>query len=319
MFGYETGAGDVVTSRDEQVAVVALVAAAADMPGRYEWHRVAELIEESGSAVQLIRSGNLGRARYLPDEAALVANVTPEHVASAERVLNDLRDEIGLLTVLDERYPDNLRQIYNRPPFLFFLGELGRPIGRSVAVVGTRNASPSGVEQAALLADGLARAGVTVVSGLARGIDTAAHEATLAAGGRTIAVLGAGIRSKIYPPQNEGLATRILDAGGALVSQFWPTAPPTRWSFPMRNVTMSGMSHGTVVVEANSTSGAKNQAMRAVDHGKRLFLVRDLVLGEEWARKLAARSRLVTVVDSVQDIVDVIDRLDSAPQQLTLS
>jgi DNA processing protein len=159
---------------------------------------------------------------------------------------------------------------------------------------------------------------VTVLSGLALGIDTAAHEATLDTQGRTLAVMGTGIH-RIYPAQNRDLADRIVKAGGALVSQFWPDAPPTRWSFPMRNVVMSGMAVGTVVVEASRTSGAKMQARLALEHGKRLFLVESLVMHEDWARKYAERPG-ATVVQSVDDVLAALEtELQSLGEQLTLA
>jgi DNA protecting protein DprA len=134
---------------------------------------------------------------------------------------DDALDETtSLVSVLDDEYPRNLRRIYNRPPFLFVRGALDNTDERSVAVVGTRRASPDGLSQAAHLAGELARRGVTVVSGLARGIDTAAHTAALDAGGRTLAVMGTGI-DRVYPAENAELAQRIPEQG-ALVSQFWP-------------------------------------------------------------------------------------------------
>src|SRR5690606_11165068 len=159
--------------------------------------------------------------------------------------------------------------IYNPPPFLFVRGSLSAADERSIAIVGTRRASAAGLEQARWLASSLAKEGVTVLSGLARGIDTAAHRAALDGGGRTVAGMGTGINRR-YPAENSELADEI-ERQGALVSQFWPDAPPTRKSFPMRNVVMSGMALGTVVVEASSTSGAKMQARLALEHGKLVF------------------------------------------------
>jgi DNA processing protein len=158
---------------------------------------------------------------------------------------------------------------------------------------------------------------VTVLSGLALGIDGAAHESALASGGRTVAVIGTGIR-RTYPQEHADLARRIVAAGGAVVSQFWPDAPPTKWSFPMRNITMSGMAVGTVVVEASNTSGARNQARRALEHGKRLFLVEQLVMRETWAKQYAARPG-ATIVRSVDEILAALDADLRLGQQLTLT
>ncbi len=133
---------------------------------------------------------------------------------------------------------------------------------------------------------------VTVISGLARGIDAAAHTATLDSGGQTIAVLGTGI-TQCYPPENRDLAEQITRAG-AVVSQFWPTRSPGRDTFPRRNV-VSGLSQGTVVIEASSTSGAKMQARIALEHGKRVFLVKSLVTGQQWARDYVDKRGAVEV------------------------
>lgn len=245
-------------------------------------------------------------------------DVTPTELGEYEALITECAaGGVSLVTVLDEAYPTNLRLVYNRPPFLFVRGALSPVDERAVAVVGTRNASRSGREQAQRLARELAAADVTVLSGLALGIDAAAHQSTLDAGGRTIAVVGTGIQ-RVYPAANHALADRIVANGGAIVSQFWPDAPPTRWSFPMRNVTMSGMSIGTVVVEASSTSGAKMQARLALEHGKRLFLIESLVLHEEWARRYADRPG-ATVVESVDDVLSALDGELRPVAQLTLT
>lgn len=310
-----------MTSLEEQASVLALVAATAELPGRYEWHRVADLIEAAGSARRIIQRDWTGFEPVFIDEAvALAARLDETRLEGAARLIQDLQAQsVRLYTVLDEDYPVNLRRIYNRPPFLFVRGLLKLEDERAIAVVGTRKASPEGLNQARMLARGLAKAGITVISGLALGIDAAAHESTLDRGGRTVAVLGTGILSKIYPPGNISLAQRILDNDGALVSQFWPTAPPTQYSFPMRNVVMSGISQGTVIIEASSHSGAKNQATHAIDHGKRLFLMRPLIAEQEWAAKLAAKSKLVTVIDRVEDIIDVLAAMTRPADQLKLA
>jgi DNA processing protein len=222
--------------------------------------------------------------------------------------------------VLDDDYPLNLRVIFNLPPFLFYRGALERSDSRSVAVVGTRNPSTEGLKSARRMAGYLTDAGVAVLSGLAHGIDTAVHEETLVRGGRTIAVLGTGI-TRCYPGENAELAERIAEAG-ALVSQFWPTQPPTRYTFPRRNVVTSGMGQGSVVIEASSTSGAKMQARLALEHGKQVFLVRRLVTTQGWARKYLDRGAVE--VRRAEDVVsrlrspEEIEQLSSGRRQLAL-
>lgn len=232
-------------------------------------------------------------------------------------------DGISLTTVLDDDYPLNLRTIYNLPPFLFYRGKLStEQDALSVAVVGTRQASVEGLKRANKMARLLAERGITVVSGLAYGIDTQAHIATLEAGGRTVSVLGSGLR-QIYPTENRALAERITETG-ALVSQFWLNARPTSYSFPRRNVTMSGMGQGTVVIEASRTSGAKMQARLAIEHGKKVFLLRHLVTEQSWAQQYLKRRGVVEVQD-VEDIIKALDDVEyiraktHQAQQLSLS
>jgi DNA processing protein len=232
----------------------------------------------------------------LRDPAPLTARADAELEAATAA-------EARLVTVMDEGYPANLRLIPNLPPFLFHRGDFREEDTRSVAVVGTRQPSDAGVSRAAQMARLLAERGVTVISGLARGIDTVAHRAALAAGGRTIAVLGTGI-TRAYPAENRELAEEITRSG-VLVSQFWPTRPPGRDTFPRRNVVTSGISQGTVVIEASSTSGAKMQARLAIEHGKKVFLVRSLVTNQPWASDYVLRRGAI----EVGDVDEVIARL----------
>jgi DNA processing protein len=227
-----------------------------------------------------------------------------------------------IVTVLDSLYPANLRLIPNLPPFLFIRGEVLEDDVRSVAVVGTREASDAGIRRAQKMSKLLAERGVTVVSGMARGIDSAAHRSAIESGGRTIAVLGTGI-TKTYPSENRELAEEITEHG-ALVSQFWPTRSPGRDTFPRRNVVTSGLSQGTVVIEASSTSGAKMQARLALEHGKKVFLLKSLVTDQPWARTYVAKRGAI----EVNDVEEVIRHLASPErvrqaseqrQQLTLA
>lgn len=298
---------------EEQAAVLALVSHTDD-----EWYKTAALIEAAGSALRLIR-GEVSALEVIDGERAqtLASRVARDDIERYERLIRQLQELEGarLLTILDEDYPLNLRFVYNRPPFLFVRGDLLPEDQRAVAVVGTRQTTDAGVEQAQRLSGELAREGVTVLSGLARGIDSAAHRAAVEAGGRTVAVLGTGI-DRVYPPENSPLAGLVEEAG-ALVSQFWPGAPPTKYSFPMRNVVMSGMAVGTVVIEASSTSGARMQARLALEHGKRLFLVESLVMHEAWAERYA-KHPATTIVRSVDDILHVLIDLARPLEQLTL-
>jgi DNA processing protein len=289
----------------DQAALLALTEACTSRP----WYEVADVVQEAGRAMAVLD----GTATFIDGSREaelarfLVAQTTEEMVERWTRVIRQTMSSapgVRLLTVLDEDYPANLRRIYNRPPFLFVRGTLEPADTKSVAVVGTRKASPDGLRMANEMARTLAERGVTVISGMAAGVDTEAHTAALDAGGRTIAVMGTGI-DKVYPAANRGLARRIAEHG-ALLSQFWPGSPPRGTNFPLRNVVTSGMAVGTVVIEANATSGAKMQARLALEHGKRLFLIKSLVMHEEWAGKYAQRPGAL-VVDDVDDVMGVLE------------
>jgi DNA processing protein len=299
--------------RQQQACVLALVSAATG-----DWSKVAGLLVRTGG-VGPVLSGQVDRIPL--DDRALAAELTrrleADAVERAETLIADLADRgVRLVTVLDDDYPPNLHQVFNRPPFLWVRGALTSEDRRAVSVVGTRQASEWGRAAAARFARELAEAGHPIVSGLALGIDTAAHEAALAAG-RTVAVIGTGILASTYPAANRALAERIAVAG-AVVSQFWPSAPPRRSTFPMRNVVMSGMSLGTVVVEASQTSGARMQARFAVEQGRRLFLLDRLVEQQDWAKRYAEKPG-VEVVRDPADVLPALSRLTDPTYQMTLT
>jgi DNA processing protein len=293
---------------------------------KVDWYLIAREAQRPGGLDRLVR-GELSErsSERAKATAAAIAAAGEDQSPSVRRVDEELAKlpaggGIRLTTVLDDDYPSNLRTIYNLPPFLFYRGTLDATDARSVAVVGTRHASDEGIRRGSEIATELAKQGVTVLSGLARGIDTAAHLAALDAGGRTIAVMGTGIL-RCYPADNADLAEEITQHG-AIVSQFWPSAPPTQYNFPRRNVVTSGMGQGTVVVEATSTSGAKMQARLALEHGKRVFLLHDLVTSQTWAQRYVERGAIE--VHTVEDIVrllrspEAVDSLSEQRRQLVL-
>lgn len=215
------------------------------------------------------------------------------------------QDGVRVMARIDPEYPVNLTLVHDAPPLLFVDGDLNEQDRRAVAVVGTRTASPEGQDLASAISTGLVSHGYTVVAGLAKGIDTAAHASALNAGGRTIAVFGTPIRT-VYPAAHKPLARRIAQTG-ACVSQFLPGVRTGRWSFPARNLTGSGLSLATVVVEASESSGARHQAEAALRHGKRVFLVESLVTAQPWAASLASMTSNATVVGGSDAIVDELE------------
>jgi len=176
------------------------------------------------------------------------------------------------LTILEEDYPELLRQIPDAPPALYVLGSLLDRDRQSVAVVGSRRTTHYGLSCARKLSCQLASAGITIVSGLARGIDTAAHEGALDAGGRTLAVIGCGLGT-IYPPENQDLAKRIAAGHGAVISEFPIDQIPDKTTFPLRNRIVAGLSRALLVAECPAWSGAMITANLAGEYNRSLYAV----------------------------------------------
>lgn len=189
----------------------------------------------------------------------------------AEEEAKAHRRGVQLLTPVDQEYPESLRDIHDPPLALYVQGHLRPTDKQSVAVVGTRHPTHYGIECAQKLSFGIAKAGLCVLSGLALGVDTAAHEGALRAHGRTIAVIGGGF-DHMYPVENVKLAERISESG-AVVSEFPFARKPDRTTFPMRNRIVSGMSRGVLVIEAGVESGAMITAVQATEQGRSVFAV----------------------------------------------
>ena len=179
---------------------------------------------------------------------------------------------VEVITAESPKYPRQLREIHAPPIVLYVWGELTERDQHAIAVIGSRRTTHYGAECAKKLSYQLAYAGLTVISGLARGIDTAAHQGALAAKGRTIAVIGSGL-SKLYPPENAGLAEKIRSGHGAIVSEFSMAIEPDRQTFPMRNRIISGWSQGILVVEAGLNSGALITASQAIEQSRSVYAV----------------------------------------------
>ncbi len=180
------------------------------------------------------------------------------------------KNKITLITYQDDDYPEKLKNIYDLPPFLYVRGSLMKD-DINIAIVGSRRATAYGKYTTERISRELAQKGVTVVSGMARGIDSAAHRGALAARGRTIAVLGSGL-DVIYPPENKILFSEIIE-NGAVISEFPMGTPPIAANFPSRNRIISGMSYGVLVVEAGEKSGSLITARLALEQGREVFAV----------------------------------------------
>ncbi|MFH1067139.1 MAG: DNA-processing protein DprA, partial [bacterium] len=179
---------------------------------------------------------------------------------------------LNVIDCKDPLYPPRLAEIYDPPLVLYYKGDLDAARRRAIAVVGSRHATSYGFETARKLSYQCAYAGLTVVSGLAQGIDTAGHQGALAAKGKTVAVFGSSL-DKVYPAENQTLAEKIVENGGAILSEFRLGTPPDRYTFPMRNRIVSGLSEGVLVIEAGKTSGAMITAHMAGEQGRQVFAV----------------------------------------------
>ena len=215
-----------------------------------------------------------------------------------------LRTNARLVTRADDNYPVNLTHLHDPPPFLYVHGDLLPTDRFAIAVVGSRSASTYGRTMARELARGLAEKGVTVVSGLARGIDAEAHRATIAAGGRTLAVLGSGV-DVIYPSEHRGLAQEVT-THGALVSEFSLGSKPDAMHFPYRNRVISGLTLGTVVVEANEKSGSLITARCALEQNREVFAVPGNVTSDRSRGPHRLIKEGAKLVEGVEDILSEI-------------
>ncbi len=230
-----------------------------------------------------------------------------KEVRAEEELEQTAKHGIRLITLDSEEYPPLLKQIYDPPAVLYVKGDITRADNLSVAIVGSRTCSHYGQEQASRLAHMLAAAGFTIVSGLARGIDSAAHRGALAGGGRTYAVLGCGL-SDIYPPENKPLADQIV-GNGALLSELPLTYEPLKGTFHARNRIISGLSLGTIVVEAGRNSGAMITARFAGEHNREIMAVPGRIdaPGSHGPHQLIRDGAML--VQRMEDVLEALDKV----------
>jgi DNA processing protein len=304
--GKQSGVADQYrSSMDERAALVALLNT---RPEGLSWSDLTALILERGDIESLLEELDPPELFASPEQLEIRRHAVAQ--------VNDWESEgLEFVTVLDGRYPAPVREIHQAPPFLFAAGEL-RVNDPAVSVVGSRKASERGLAMATDISAALVEMGISVISGLASGIDTAAHIATLEAGGRTVALIATGIR-KQYPAENRKLHHQIAQRG-LLLSQFWPDAHPQKHNFLMRNATMSGYGLATVVVEAGEHSGARAQARMAVEHGRPVILTDLVVRSTEWGRALVGRPG-VTVASSIDEVQATVAEIRSQAERIDIA
>ncbi len=261
--------------------------------------------------------GDLAAAWHADEARLRLADLTPRAIESILQTRSQLnldtemarvhRVQAELLTLASATYPQRLREIDDVPPLLYARGTLLPADDLALCIVGTRKATAYGTRAAYTLAHDLAANGVTIVSGLAQGIDTAAHQGALDAGGRTIAVLAHGI-SEIYPRENLELARQIVEKG-CVLTEYPIGTPPDRRNFPRRNRIMSGLSYGVLVVEAPERSGALITVTTALEQGREVFAVPGNIFNPESRgtnRLLQDGARLVLSAEDVLNELNIV-------------
>src|ERR1700704_3465085 len=236
--------------------------------------RLRKLLEVFGTPERAL-SAKRGELRSIDG----IGHEVAEEIANWESTV-DLGAELDrirdfgaeVITAQSPTYPRQLRESHAPPIVLYVWGELSERDQHAIGVIGSRRTTHYGMESAKKLSYQLAYAGLTVISGLARGIDTSAHQGALAAKGRTVAVIGSGL-SRLYPPENAALAEKIRSGNGAILSEFSMEIEPDRQTFPMRNRIISGWSHGILVVEAGLNSGALITVSQALEQGRSVYAV----------------------------------------------
>ena len=245
--------------------------------------------------------------------ARRIAENRPEEDAIRKDL--DILDRLGarMITRWDAGYPANLETIHDPPAVLFVRGGIRPEDAKAVAIVGTRNPTRYGQEMTEVVTKGLVREGVTIVSGLARGIDTACHRAALKCGDRTIGVLGCGL-DVVYPKENASLIREIAESG-AVITEFRPGTPPMATNFYRRNRVVSGLSKGVLVVEAGKKSGSLITADHAADQNRDVFAIPGNVMNlrSRGPHKLLRNG--AALVESAQDIVDALFARSTQPVQ----
>jgi DNA processing protein len=277
--------------------------------------RFISLVKHFGSP-EAVLSASEKELTDFPDIGHVIASNIKRKVdwGLAEKQLELIeKNQVQLLTFKDEDYPENLKSIYDPPPFLFIKGDIKKEDKNAIAMVGCRMASPYGRQITEKIGRELAKRGITIVSGLARGIDSIGHLSALEESGRTIAVFGSGL-DVIYPPENKKLVERIVE-NGAIISEFLLGTKPEAPNFPRRNRLISGLSLGVVIVEAGAKSGALLTAQFALEQNREVFAIP----GNIGAKNSEGTNQLIKqgakLVTSVEDILEELNLIKSVQQK----
>jgi len=280
--------------------------------------RARRLVDHFGSP-EVVFSAPLKQILSVPD----IGRKTAESIVSGRRDYTQAHEQLRkaaefgatVLTLWDNDYPPFLKNIYDPPPILFIEGKLDWKDSPAIAVVGTRKPSQYGAAQTKNIVEGLAHHGLTIMSGMARGVDSIAHKAALSGGGMTVAVLGCGL-DRTYPPENKGLRDRIV-GNGAVISEFPFGTPPEAKNFPRRNRIISGLCLGTLVVEAGDRSGALITAEYSLNQNREAFaLPGDINRPQSMGCNRLIRESGALLISSENDILNAINLSTAASSRV---
>ncbi|PWF27093.1 DNA-processing protein DprA [Ancrocorticia populi] len=270
----------------------------------------SELSRERAALISLITSGDKLRWAEFRDQLS-GGETLPSELLESQRNFDPTMFEQGYDRIeewqarsngasfycyLDDGYPDQLRTVWDFPPFVFIKGDEdplksgNEDLG--ICIVGSRRPSAESVALTRQITSQLVSEGITAIAGLAEGIDQEVHRTALKHDARTVGVIGTGI-DRYYPASSRGIQERMEQGDGMVLSQFVPGSPPTRYSFPMRNATMSAYGQASIIVEASEKSGTRHQARQAVRHGRPLILLEQVARGTTWGHELTAEGALI--------------------------
>ena len=280
------------------------------------YSRFSTLCDQFGSPSNILDASydNLIKISGIGKNLADKIKNWPKHADLQKELSLTQRAGVKIITIYDDNYPSQLKEISDPPLCLYVRGELNCNYNNSIAIVGSRRITTYGREMTEFLATGLAYCDWTIVSGLAFGIDAAAHQTTLNANGTTIAVLGGGL-ARLHPQDHAGLARDIIEKGGAVISEFPMELSPTRQTFPMRNRIISGLCSGVLVIEAGLKSGSLITANFALEQGRLVFAVPGRANGPQsrGCNKLIKDGAVLT--ENVDDILNEFEFLPGASRK----